>query len=71
LLKKQYKAMVQLPYVQITDVEDVATHKFDVMQGKETFSIVTIGIPSEIVVDALQHLIESSKPQPKTVKVKV
>jgi hypothetical protein len=72
-LRKTYDVTLDLPYNTITSTSVDASHRFTITTKSDSIEFVTIGIQADIVLDTLQHLIESAKPKPvpKATTVKV
>ena len=69
-LNKRYKAIMDLPYTQLTKITADASHKLSIATTTDQHHIITLDIEARFIEDVILHCIETLKlkAQVKTVK---
>jgi hypothetical protein len=69
-LNKRYKAIIDLPYTQLTEIAVDASHKLSIATTTDQHHIITLDIEARFIEDVILHCIEALqlKAQVKTVK---
>lgn len=69
-LNKRYKAIIDLPYTQLTKITVDVSHKLSIATTTDQHHIITLDIEARFIEDVILHCIEALqlKAQVKTVK---